>query len=210
MIAVMARLRAPEGCPWDQEQTHRSLAIHLLEEAHETMHAIDEGDMDALKEELGDVLLQVVFHSEIAEESGAFDANDVIETLITKLVARHPHVFSDTVVKDAKQVVANWEQIKGLGAKRSSIKEGIPHDLPALLLAHKALRRLSGTGADVSGDPSRVARLASEASTEEGWGELAMEVVRLASDAGIDPEGALRRAARSALTKYDEAQKSVS
>jgi tetrapyrrole methylase family protein/MazG family protein len=112
LVAIMARLRAPGGCPWDAEQTHQSLAVHLLEEAYETLDAIDSGNMHDLEEELGDLLLQVVFHAEIAAETGGFEIGDVVDGLVTKLVDRHPHVFGEVQVRGSADVVANWETLK--------------------------------------------------------------------------------------------------
>src|SRR5207245_5370492 len=112
LLNVMERLRGPGGCPWDREQTHRSLARHLLEEAHETLEAIDSGDPDRLREELGDLLLQVVFHAEMAMQDGAFDIDDVAKGITTKLVRRHPHVFGDVEVGSAAEVLVNWEGIE--------------------------------------------------------------------------------------------------
>src|SRR3954454_12539753 len=112
LLNVMARLRGPGGCPWDAEQTHQTLARHLLEEAHETLEAIDSGDPDRLKDELGDVLLQVVFHAEMGRQEGTFDVDDVAEALVRKLIRRHPHVFGDVDVDSSAEVLVNWERIK--------------------------------------------------------------------------------------------------
>ncbi len=202
MVEVMARLRAPGGCPWDREQDHHSLAVHLIEEAHETLEAIDSGNMDELAEELGDLLLQVVFHAEIAAEAGHFDIQDVIRGLVDKLYARHPHVFGDVAVRDAAEVVANWEVLKKQQKGRSEVGEGLPKGLPALVFAHKALRRLSGAGRDYAPSPERLVELARSLAsevTEEKVGQLLLEVVALAGGAGVDPEGALRRASQAAL-----------
>lgn len=199
LVSVMARLRAPGGCPWDAEQTHESLALHLLEETYETLDAIDSSDVHALEEELGDILLQVIFHSEIAQESGHFEVADVIEELLAKLVQRHPHVFSDTVVKTSDEVVANWEAIKRSFKGRSSLGEGIPKSLPALLLAHKVRRRLSGVGRDYVASKEHLLELASGSLREETVGELLFEAAALAQELGIDAEAALRKHASRAL-----------
>lgn len=201
LVSVMARLRAPGGCPWDREQTHSSLAIHLLEEAHEALDAIDRGDMVDLEEELGDLLLQVVFHSQLAREDGHFEVAEVVEELLEKLVHRHPHIFGDVVVSGAAEVVANWEALKHDQKGRSSPAEDIPNSLPALLYAHKVLRRLSGAGEELDPSPERIAMLARLAGVggEEVIGDLLYEVVALAQKAGVDPEGALRRRASGRL-----------
>jgi uncharacterized protein YabN with tetrapyrrole methylase and pyrophosphatase domain len=163
LVAIMARLRAPGGCPWDQEQTHSSLAIHLLEETYETLDAIDRRDMPHLEEELGDLLLQIVFHAQLAKDGGAFEIGSVIERLLDKLISRHPHVFGDVVVEGADDVVVNWEVIKRREKARSSPVEGIPRSLPALLLVHKLQRRAAGAGK--GGPPPSVERIAALART---------------------------------------------
>src|SRR6266571_4445467 len=149
LLRVMARLRGPDGCPWDREQTHRTLARHLLEEAHETLEAIDDGDPDRLKDELGDLLLQVVFHAEMARQEGAFDVDDVAEGIVRKLVRRHPHVFADVSVDSAAEVLVNWERIKADEEGREhGVDEEIPSTLPALARAAKVQRRAAGFGFD--------------------------------------------------------------
>jgi MazG family protein len=207
LVRVMAELRAPGGCPWDAEQTHRSLARHLLEEAHEALAAIDSGDLDALKDELGDVLLQVVFHSEIAQEEGAFDVDDVTDGLIAKLVRRHPHVFGDAEVSGADEVLVNWEKLKSAEGERAHLEEGIPETLPALARAGKVQRRAEADGRAPL-DPSEAAEIAHarlpeirDASdgdvAEEAVGELLFAIVTLARSAGVDAESALRRRIQS-------------
>lgn len=203
----MARLRAPDGCPWDAEQTHESLAIHLLEEAHETMDAIDRGDPAGLAEELGDVLLQVVFHAEIAQETGGFDVVQVIDDLIAKLIARHPHVFGETKVSGAAEVVTNWEALKSEHKKRGTIDEDLPGSLPALLLAHKAVRRLRGAGRPLEASADTLvaaARRYADDSDAAAFGDLVLHAVALAEGRGIDPEGAVRRRSKQAMAETDE------
>lgn len=202
LVAVMAHLRAPGGCPWDAEQDHHSLAVHLIEETHETLDAIDSGDMSHLQEELGDLLLQVVFHAEIAQGDGHFEIADVLEGLVDKLIDRHPHVFGEVRVGGASEVVSNWEAQKKTEKGRTSIRQGLPRGLPALILAHKALRRASGVGyrydASVERLQDMAGRLQQEVS-EETVGDLLMEAVALAGAAGVDPEGALRRRSNQLL-----------
>lgn len=206
LVSVMARLRAPDGCPWDAEQTHTSLAIHLLEEAHETLDAIDRNDMAGLEEELGDLLLQVVFHSEIADERGDFAIEDVIETLVEKLIHRHPHIFGEVVVSSSRDVLVNWEALKHEQKERPSLREGIPKDLPALLLANKVQRRVAGQSGefvsdkDVTGLTQQLFGPDLDRELGESLvGELLYLTVAVAQRLGIDPEGALRRHASSAL-----------
>lgn len=142
----MAKLRSPKGCPWDREQDHRSLRWHAVEEAYELMDAIESDDDHELEEELGDLLLQVVFHCQLAKERGAFDFEKVARRIAQKLIRRHPHVFGDVKVKDVDQVWANWEKIKraekhGTRHARASALDGVPKHLPALLRAEKLLKK---------------------------------------------------------------------
>lgn len=199
LVQVMARLRGPLGCPWDREQTHSSLAVHLLEETYEALDAIDREDADHLEEELGDLLLQIVFHSELAREEGRFEIADVVEELLAKLFYRHPHVFGDVVVTSAGEVVTRWEALKGEEKERSTVTDDLPRSLPALLYSYKLQRRLAGAGAaDEANVAERIAKGAEVAQSEpsdEAIGELLYQVVALARQAAIDPEGALRRAA---------------
>jgi MazG family protein len=213
LVRVMAELRAPGGCPWDAEQTHRSLARHLLEEAHEALAAIDSGELDALKDELGDVLLQVVFHSEIAQEEGAFNVDDVTDSLIAKLVRRHPHVFGNVEVSGADEVLANWEKLKAAEGERAHLEEGIPETLPALARAAKVQRRAEADGRSPT-DPADAEEIArarlgdvrdatATDDAEAAVGELLFAVVTLARAGGVDAESALRRATRTFSERVD-------
>src|SRR5207244_1180403 len=146
LLKVMARLRGPKGCPWDREQDHRSLRWHAVEEAYELMDAIDARDDKELEEELGDLLLQVVFHCQLARERGAFDFQKVANHISEKLIRRHPHVFGEVKVKNVDQVWANWEKIKraekqGTRHARPSALDGIPKHLPALMRAEKLIKK---------------------------------------------------------------------
>jgi len=186
LVAVMDRLRSPGGCPWDAEQTHVSLAGYLLEEAHEAVEAIDHGDLDALREELGDVLLQVVFHARVAQEQpGGWDVDDVADGIIAKLIRRHPHVFADTVVSGASEVEANWDAIKQAEKQRESIVDGVPVALPALARAAKLIGRADKAGLDVP------VPVPSESSS---IGERLLALAAEAQRAGVDPEAELRAA----------------
>jgi len=211
LVRVMDRLRT--GCPWDREQTHRTLATYLLEETYETLEAIETGDRDHLREELGDLLLQVMFHSRIAEEheSEAWSVDDVAGDIVDKLVRRHPHVFADVHAPDAAAVEANWDTIKSAEKSRTSVLEGIPHALPALALADKVLGRsaklrpssgpsapasrassgLSDHAEGTSGTPS-----AQSLSPSEQIGAELLDLVRRARERGVDAEQALRDAIR--------------
>ena len=153
LLKVMARLRSPTGCPWDREQNHRTLRRHAIEEVYELIDAIEAGDDHEMAEELGDLLMQVVFHCQLAKERGAFDFEKVCRLLVEKLVRRHPHVFGTTKVKDVGEVWANWEKIKkaekhGTKHARHSALDGIPKHLPALLRAEKLVKKARKVFAD--------------------------------------------------------------
>ncbi len=207
LIKIQARLRADDGCPWDREQTHRSLARHLLEETHEVLEAIDSGDSDAIRDELGDVLLQVTFHAQIAADEGRWDVDDVADGLVRKLVHRHPHVFGDVKVDGADEVLANWEQIKAAERQHHGLDDEIPATLPALARAAKVQRRAAGLSPDAGRDAdaalaelrSRIEELDRDAGSpdaDERLGDALFAAVALARSLDIDPEGALRRATR--------------
>lgn len=195
LVAVMDRLR--NECPWDQQQTHRSLAKYLLEETYEVLEAIDvfdrTGEYGPLQEELGDLLMQVYFHARIAAEAGGagFDIEDVAGGIVDKLTYRHPHVFAGLEVADAAEVEANWKALKAAEKKRETPLEGIPVALPALAYADKVLGRL---GADASDVLAAAAGDGSDAGVEVGDGLLAL--VARARANGVDPEQALRDAVR--------------
>ena len=194
-IAVMRRLRAE--CPWKAEQTHRSLARYLLEETHETLEAIDLGDPAHLREELGDLLLQIYFHAEIASEAGQFTIDDVAAELTAKMVRRNPHVFSSAPAAhgqmSAAEVNEQWQRTKADEKQRDSVTDGLPPGLPALLYADKVLERLELAGRQVA----EVA--ASSDVAEDRLGERLVDLVREARAEGIDPEQALRAAVRRLL-----------
>lgn len=199
LALVMARLRGPDGCPWDAEQTHESLRVHLLEEAHEVLEAIDAGATGAeLEEELGDLLLQVVFHAQLAADDGRFDVAGVADRLVAKLLHRHPHVFGDVVVAGAAEVVSNWEAIKAKekGHERPGPFDGIPPTLPALLTAYKVQKRAAGLGFEADAAAARAAIESALAADPDPAtvGEVLFWTVALARSAGVDPEGALARA----------------
>src|SRR3954466_14111574 len=146
LLAVMAKLRSPKGCPWDREQDHMTLRFHAVEEVYELLDAIEAGDDQEMAEELGDLLLQVVFHCQLANERGTFDFEKVARHITDKLIRRHPHVFGDVKVKNVDQVWANWEKIKraekeGTKHERPSAFDGIPKHLPALLRAEKLIKK---------------------------------------------------------------------
>ena len=192
-VAVMDRLRSPGGCPWDAEQTHASLAPYAIEEAHELAEAAEAGGRDELREELGDLLLQVLFHARVAAEADdGFDIDDVAATLVDKLTYRHPHVFADDGERglSAQQVTERWEVLKAAQQQRTSALEGIPVSLPALARAQKVLRRLAKADLDV--EVRDAADSSPAVGPEEQIGAQLLELVRAAEDRGIDAEAALR------------------
>jgi tetrapyrrole methylase family protein/MazG family protein len=212
LVRVIHRLQAPDGCPWDREQTHQSLARHLLEEAHETLEAIDSGDPERLREELGDLLLQVVFHAEIARRDGAFDIDDVAEAVVAKLINRHPHVFGDVKVESANEVLVNWERIKAEEKGEHPVDHDIPSTLPALARASKVQRRAAGTGFDWRTRQAALAKVHEELReledapperAEDEMGDLLFAVAALGRRLDVDPETALRKATARFAERFD-------
>lgn len=200
LIAVMDQLRSPGGCPWDAEQTHQSLLEYLLEESHELIEAVETGDRADLREELGDVLLQVVFHARIAQEdnSDPFDIDEIAELTAAKLISRHPHVFADQSAQTPQDVEAIWHERKKVEKGRNSLLDGIPNTLPALMLATKVLKRTKHLPI-----PSSVlipTELTAQLNTESEIGEMLFELVKIARLQKIDPEAALR----AAIRRYQE------
>lgn len=197
LVAVMDRLRSPGGCPWDAEQTHDSLATYLLEETYETLEAIDSGDRDHLREELGDLLLQVVFHARVAAEhpDAPFTIDDVAAGISDKLVRRHPHVFGDATAETAAHVEARWDAMKAAEKGRTSALDGIPQAMPALSLAAKTMGRAERAGvAPRSPSSSSPPPPPSDRRVEEEIGDRLLDLVAVARSSGVDPEQALRRA----------------
>ena len=190
VAVVTARLRSVDGCPWDQKQTHKSLEAHLLEESYEVIDAIerDEGG-PGLKEELGDILLQVAFHARIAQQEGRFDLAAVGDTLVAKLIRRHPHVFGDVTVADADEVLRNWETIKRSEKANPAEEEAVPRSLPALLAAYKAQKRAARHGFAPTRDAA--AHAAVSALESDDVGAALFWVVAVARALGIEPETAL-------------------
>jgi XTP/dITP diphosphohydrolase len=221
LVAVQDRLRSPGGCPWDAEQTHASLVRYLLEEAYELADAIDAGDRTAMREELGDVLLQVAFHSRIAEEhpDEPFTIDDVAAGISDKLVRRHPHVFADATAETAADVETSWEALKADEKRRTSVTDGVPMAQPALSLAAQLQRRAArlgvpddlvvpegGAGPDLA---TAVAAAAADAEADggvEAVGRMLVAAVALARAAEIDPETALRGRARELRERLRSAE----
>ncbi len=220
LVEIMARLRSPEGCPWDREQDHRTLKPYLLEEAYEVLEAIDDGGGE-LCAELGDLLLQIVFHAQVAAEDGRFTMDDVCRAIHDKLVRRHPHVFGDVQVGGAGQVAANWEAIKRAereeGGSPASVLDGVPKPLPALLRAQRVQGKASRAGFDWDRIDEPLDKVAEEfeelrgewrggdggsgarGRVEEEFGDLLFALVNTARFLEIDAEQALR----AAVDKFD-------
>jgi tetrapyrrole methylase family protein/MazG family protein len=206
LVRVQARLRAPDGCPWDREQDHRKLARHLLEETHELLEAIDADDDPAIRDELGDLLLQVTFHAQIAADDGRWDIDDVADALVAKLVHRHPHVFGDVEVGGSDEVLVNWEKLKAEETGgRKAVDEDIPASLPALARAAKVQRRAAGWGFTWRSRELAFGKLREEVGelesaaddplrAEDELGDVLLAVVAIARQLGLDAESALRRA----------------
>jgi MazG family protein len=233
LVAVMARLRAPGGCPWDREQTHGTLAQYLLEETYEAFDAIqtaeETGDTGHLSEELGDVLLQVVFHSEIAKERGDFDIDSVVEGVTKKLILRHPHVFGDREIETAEDVLRNWDELKkqeraasGKTEKRSeSILDEVPVHFPALLEGQKLTKKAAKVDFDWTGTDQIFDKIEEELgelkeaisndeNIEEELGDLLFVVMNLARKLDIDAETALKKTNRKFRNRFGFIEKQIS
>jgi tetrapyrrole methylase family protein/MazG family protein len=196
LIELVARLRGPEGCPWDRAQTHQTLKGMLLEEAHEAIAAIEESDPEALQDELGDLLLHVLFHAQIARESGQFTIEDVVEELHQKLIRRHPHVFGKGKAGGVGEIRQRWEEIKRGEGKTLQVSE----HLPALLGARKAQDRLANlSGEEV--DHHSLKSLLGSGKPEEEIGRLLFRAVALARELGVEPELALHSATKAFLAR---------
>ncbi|CAB4924514.1 unannotated protein [freshwater metagenome] len=197
LVAVMDRLRSPGGCPWDAKQTHVSLVEYLVEEAYEMAEAIETDDDEALREELGDVLLQVAFHSRIAQEHvDPWTIDDVADGVVAKLISRHPHVFGDSSADSAEQVEADWASLKAAEKGRASVTDGIPQALPALVLAAKLLSRANRVEVEPVSS-STAAGVADALSAAQGsYGDLLLAIVAQARADGVDAEQSLRQSLR--------------
>jgi tetrapyrrole methylase family protein / MazG family protein len=236
LVRLQARLRAPKGCPWDIEQTHLSLRTYLIEEAYEVLEALESGDDGKFAEELGDLLLQVVFHTQIATEQGRFTAADVLREIYQKMVRRHPHVFGEKSARNAADVLKNWEQIKAeerraKGAENGSGKAsadqepasllgGIPHTLPAVMQGFQLTRRASRIGFDWEsvegvveklqeelGELSQARETRSAQRVEEEIGDILFAAVNLARFLKVDPEIALKRTNAKFSARFREMER---
>ncbi len=205
LVAVMDRLRSPGGCPWDAEQTHASLLPYAVEEVFEVVEAVEDGDRAALREELGDLLLQVVFHARVAAEhpTEPFDIDDVAAGIAAKLRARHPHVFADVSVSGAEEVHRNWEVIKRAEKNRASALDGIPRGMPALARAEKVASRARRAGLPVDDAAAEVTGGITAGDGADDGADLGRRLLALALEAqaaGVDAEAALRAAVRDLET----------
>jgi len=205
LVDIIAKLRAPDGCPWDKKQTHASLRENLLEECYEVLEALDEGNSDKLCDELGDLLMQVILHTQIATEAGEFELGDVVKSINTKLIHRHPHIFGSKKVKDAEEVALNWEELKReeRGAD-TSILASAPKQMPALGYSQEIQRRVAQVGFDwkdidgviekLTEEISELKRADSQERKAQEFGDLLFTLANIARWLGIDSEAALRQA----------------
>ena len=216
----MARLRSPTGCPWDREQTHRTIRHNLIEETYEALDALDSGDMREFCDELGDLLLQVVFHSQIASEAGQFNFDDVAKTIATKLLRRHPHVFGKVKAATSREVLQQWEAIKKTEKQSRSIYAEVPRSLPALLKADKIQRKASRVGFDWQHVKDVVAKVDEELREmkaalasgnrrhfEEELGDLLFATVNLARFEKLDPEDLLNRTTHKFVKRFQQVER---
>ena len=200
---VMDKLRSPGGCPWDAEQDHTSLLKFLLEESYEFIESVENNDRDAMQEELGDLLLQVYFHSRMAEEDAKqpFNIEDVAKSVADKLIRRHPHVFAGAVVDSSADVLENWEKQKAAEKGRTSAIDGVPLAQPALPLATKVLYRLKKLNYDLS--VSEPIKLKDDVNQDQ-FGQILLGLITQAVDKGLDPEAALRQATKELIVQIQE------
>lgn len=214
---TVARLRSPDGCPWDREQDHRSLRICLIEECCELLDTIDRLDFNHMREELGDVLLQVVFHAQLAEEEGRFDLEAVAAEINEKLIRRHPHVFGENRLETSEQVLHQWDLIKadekknGAAPKNHRLFKDLPPPLPALLQATEVVKQIRKKSVATDGvvNQAVIADLAAGLTAEEAGCRL-FEIAAACREAGIDPESALRDHVRGVVTTLSERHESAS
>lgn len=215
---IIAVLRAPGGCPWDAEQTHESIRRNVIEEAYELAHAIDSGDGENLREELGDLLMQVIFHTCMEEEKGNFNLDDVADTACKKLVFRHPHVFGNVVCENSEEVLKTWDEVKRIEKAQKTVTstmEGVAETLPALWRAEKVQKKASVTGFEWPDVSYAMAKLREETdelsegiaasdadNIEEELGDVLYAAVNVARHTGVDPEKALHRACEKAINRF--------
>jgi MazG family protein len=207
---TVSRLRAPDGCPWDREQTHQTLTRCLIDECSELLDAIDRGDLPHMREELGDVLVQIVFHAQLAAERGDFDFDDIAREINEKLIRRHPHVFGANRLNTSAEVLVQWDAIKktekkAAGRPEPPVFKHLPPHLPALMFAEAVWKQMekSGMAAEGSVDTEKIRRLERELS-DESLGRRLFELAAAGRAEGLDPEGALRREAARVMRELEE------
>ncbi|MBR5011400.1 MAG: nucleoside triphosphate pyrophosphohydrolase [Clostridia bacterium] len=221
LCTVMELLRAPDGCPWDREQTHESIRQNFIDETYEAVEGIDLGSRELLCEELGDVMMQVVFHAQIDKEEGGFDINDVTDGVVKKLIYRHPHVFADTVAETSDAVLVNWEKLKAVEKSRDTVTstlESVPKPLPALMRAEKVGKKAAKVGFDFETAEDAAKKIyeeteefltADEAHREEELGDLLFAVVNTARKYGLSSELALTRATDKFIARFAKVESGV-
>lgn len=223
LVSIMKLLRRPDGCPWDKEQTHKSIRNAFVEETYEAVDAIDNGDMTALREELGDVLMQVVFHSQIAVEDGDFDIDGVCDEVCKKLVYRHPHIFGDTSVSGSAEVLENWDKLKKAEKNQNTFTDtlkSVPRSFPALMRAQKTGKRAAKSGFDwddVNGALDKAEEELSELRTaisdksnyEEELGDLLFALTNVARFLHVDSEEALGKATDKFISRFEKTENAV-
>lgn len=222
LTALMAALRSPQGCAWDRKQTHKSLLPYLIEETYEVVEAVEAEDYDALREELGDLLCQVVFHGQLAQEAGAFDINESIKHIVQKLIDRHPHVFGAQKDLSPKQVKEQWEKLKIESGGKKSVLSGLPGSMPALTMAFRIGEKAAGVGfdweraSDVIGKLNEEIKEISKAildgdkqTLSEEIGDLLFATASLARKLEIDPEQALRYSLRKFRQRFEKLEQRV-
>ncbi len=222
LVGVMRRLLSPDGCPWDREQSFETLRKYVLEEACEVIDAIEAGSREGIKEELGDLLLQIVFQSELARAEGSFAIDDVIEGIVNKLVTRHPHVFGDVKADNATEVLSNWEKLKAKEKKGRGVLSGVPRSLPALVRAQRIGEKVSRVGFDWEDEAGSRAKVTEEldeldraiaskdaSAIEDEMGDVFFALVNLSRHVEVDAEGALRRTIDKFTRRFAHVEKRV-
>jgi tetrapyrrole methylase family protein/MazG family protein len=215
LVEIIARLRAPDGCPWDKEQTHKTLRENLLSETYEVLEALDKGEAAELCEELGDLLLQIVLHAQIAKDDKEFEIGDVIKSISTKIIRRHPHIFGTTKVNNADDVMHNWEVLKKQEREAGkSMLEGVPKEMPALAYAYEISRRavrvgfewenLQGVIDKIQEEAREIKAAKNQAEKTDEIGDMLFTLVNFARWQGVDPEAALREANQKFYRRFSK------